>query len=150
MTDVCLVAAADADLPHDLYAYENAYRALSTYEVRSPWTNATVVETISLGTAVSLLNDLDWYLARVAEDAFVRDPSVSEREWLSRPLARALRDGEVGPDEPVNRLRAYGVDDGRLVDPTNVLRGDAGEGAYERAEYDDTVSVRVTKTEFFE
>lgn len=148
MTETCIVAKEGADLPADLYAYETAYRALSTYELRYPWSNALVVETISLGTAVSLLNDLDWYLARVADDAFVREPSVSGREWLSRPLARQLRDGDGDPDERVNRLRVYGVEDGRLVDPTMVLRGDAQEGAYERAEYDDTVVVRVTRDEF--
>jgi len=149
VTEVCLVAGDDADLPADLYAYETAYRALSTYDPATPWTNALVVETISLGTAVSLLNDLDWYLARVTRDAFVRDPSVSDREWLSRPLARALRDGDADPDDTVNRLRVYGVDDGRLVDPTTVYRGDSGDGEYERGEYDDTVVVRVTKDEFF-
>ncbi|GGM54281.1 hypothetical protein J2752_000617 [Halarchaeum rubridurum] len=148
MTEVCIVAEDDAALPDDLYAYETAYRALATYDPTYPWTNALVVETMSLGTAVSLLNDLDWYLSRVSRDAFVRDPSVSEREWLSRPLARELRDGDADPEEAVNRLRVYGVDDGRLVDPTMVLRGDAQEGAYERSEYDDTVVVRVTREEF--
>ncbi|QLC32666.1 hypothetical protein EFA46_000055 [Halarchaeum sp. CBA1220] len=149
MTDVCIVAKEGKRLPGDLYAYETAYRALSTYDATYPWENALAVETISLGTAVSLLNDLDWYLARVAADAFVRDPSVSETEWLSRPLARDLRDGDGDPEERVNRLKVYGVEDGRLVDPTMVLRGDAQEGTYERAEYDDAVVVRVTKDEFF-
>ncbi|MBP2250580.1 hypothetical protein J2754_000889 [Halarchaeum solikamskense] len=149
MTEVCIVGKDDVTLPDDLYAYETAYRALATYDPTFPWENALVVETISLGTAVSLLNDLDWYLARVAADAFVRDPSVSETEWLSRPLARELRDGGGDPEERVNRLTVYGVADGRLVDPTMVLRGDAQEGTYERPEYDDTVVVRVTKEEFF-
>ncbi|WP_020221749.1 DUF5804 family protein [Halarchaeum acidiphilum] len=148
MTEVCIVAKDDADLPGDLYAYETAYRALATYDADYPWANALAVETVSLGTAVSLLNDLDWYLARVARDAFVRDPSVSEREWLSRPLARELRDGEGDPDERVNRLKVYGVADGRLVDPTMVLRGDAQEGQYDRSEYDESVVVRVTREEF--
>lgn len=148
MTAVCIVGKQDTTLPDDLYAYETAYRALATYDPTSPWANALAVETVSLGTAVSLLNDLDWYLARVARDAFVRDPSVSEREWLSRPLARALRDGHADPEETVNRLRVYGVEDGHLVDPTMVLRGDAQEGAYERSEYDESVVVRVTREEF--
>ena len=149
MTEVCLVAKSDAALPGDLYAYENARRALATYEPENRWGNALVVETISLGMAVSLLNDLDWYLARVSSDAFVRDRSVDEREWFSRALAREFRDGEADADDPVNRLRAYGVEEGRLVDPTMVLRGDAGAGEYERAEYDETVVVRVTRDEFF-
>lgn len=147
MTEVCIVGKDDVALPDDLYAYETAYRALATYDPTLPWENALVVETVSLGTAVSLLNDLDWYLARIARDAFIRDPSVSETEWLSRPLARELRDGG-DPEERVNRLRVYGVADGRLVDPTIVLRGDAQEGTYERSEYDDTVVVRVTREEF--
>ena len=149
MTEVCVVAKEGATLPGDLYAYETAYRALSTYDLEPRWENALVVETISLGTAMSLLNDLDWYLARVSGDAFVRDPSVDPDEWLSRPLARAVRDSEVDPAEPVNRLRAYGVEDGRLVDPTMVLRGEAQEGVYERSEYEETVVVRVTQDEFF-
>ncbi|WP_435095510.1 DUF5804 family protein [Halarchaeum sp. P4] len=149
MTEVCIVAKEGKRLPSDLYTYETAYRALATYDADYPWENALTVETVSLGTAVSLLNDLDWYLARVAADAFVRDPSVSETEWLSRPLARALRDGDADPEERINRLKVYGVDEGRLVDPTMVLRGDAQEGDYERSEYDDTVVVRVTNDEFF-
>lgn len=149
MTRVCLVEDDDSSLPLDLYGYDTARHALATYDITEPWDNTVVLDTVSLGAAVSLLNDLNWYLARLTSDAFVQDPSVSRHEWLSRPLAREIRDGNVSPDDPVNRLKVYGVENGRLVDPTNVLRGSGGDGDYERSEYDDTVVVRVTQDEFF-
>ncbi|QDX41636.1 DUF5804 family protein [Salarchaeum sp. JOR-1] len=149
MTRVCLVADDDSSLPVDLYGYDTARRALGTYDITEPWDNTVVLDTVSLGAAVSLLNDLNWYLARLTSDAFVRDPSVSRHEWLSRPLAREIRDGTVSPDDPINRLKVYGVENGRLVDPTHVLRGSGGDGDYERSEYEDTVVVRVTQDEFF-
>ncbi len=34
---------------------------------------------MSLGAAVALLNDLNWYLVRFADAAFVRDPSIVRR-----------------------------------------------------------------------
>ncbi|GGL53771.1 DUF5804 family protein [Halocalculus aciditolerans] len=149
MTRVCLLGKEDVDLRIDIYSYETARRALATYDVSEPWTNTLQLRTNSLGNAVTLLNDLNWYLARLTRDAIIREPSVSTTEWLSRPLARQIRDGDLDPDEPVNRLKVYGVDDDRLVDPTFVLRGDAQEGTYERADYDESVVVRVTKGEFF-
>lgn len=149
MTRVCLVAKEGVDLRTDLFSYETARDALATYDLHEPWANAVAADTVSLGSAVSLLNDLDWYLSRLVDDVLVREPSVSSREWLSRPLARQIRDGEVDHEEVVNRLKVYGVDEeNRLVDPTQVLRGDAAEGKYERAEYEESVVVRLTQEEF--
>ncbi|MFC7199103.1 DUF5804 family protein [Halospeciosus flavus] len=149
MTRVCLVAKEGVDLRTDLFSYETARKALATYDLSEPWANAVAADTVSLGSAVSLLNDLDWYLARLVDDVLVREPSVSPHEWLSRPLARQIRDGDVSHDEVVNRLKVYGVDEeNRLVDPTQVLRGDAADGAYERAEYEESVVVRVSQEEF--
>lgn len=149
MTTVCLVENDESSLPLDLYGYDTARRALATYDLDEPWDNTVTLDTVSLGAAVSLLNDLNWYLLRLTSDAFVRDPSVSEHEWLSRPLAREIRDGHHDPDDAINRLRVYGVENGRLVDPTHVLRGTGEDGDYERSEYEDTVIVRVTQDEFF-
>ncbi|MFB6106792.1 MAG: DUF5804 family protein [Halobacteriaceae archaeon] len=148
MTGVCLVGAEDGDLRRDLLAYESARAALSTYELSAPYENALAVETISLGMAVSLLNDLDWYLARVARDAFVREPSVDESEWLSRDAARAIRDGDVDPDETATTLKVYGVVDGRLVEPMYVTRPEgAGVPAYDLRDAEDTVVVRLVPGE---
>lgn len=149
MTRVCLVGKDDVDIRIDIYSYETARRALATYDITEPWRNTVELHTNSLGNAVSLLNDLNWYLVRLTKDVIVHEPSVSDHEWLSRPLARQIRGGDVDPDEPVNRLKVYGVEDDRLVDPTYVLRGDAQEGTYERANYDESVVVRVTQDEFF-
>ena len=142
------MAAEDAVLPGDLLAYETARAALSTYAVESRYENAVVVETISLGTAVSLLNDLDWYLSRVLDDALVREPSVSGDEWLSRALATEIRDGRVAPDEVSDRLKVYGVADGRLVEPMYATRVAGSVPDYDLREVESTVVVRVTPGEF--
>jgi hypothetical protein len=140
VTEVLVVGRDGADLPADLYAYETARTALSPYEVREPFANAVGVETISLGTAVSLLGDLDWYLARLADAALVREPSVHPDEWLTRPLAEAVRDGRVDPDETGDRVLLYRVEDGRLHLDTEATRPEDADGPWE----EDTVVVRVT------
>jgi hypothetical protein len=114
----------------ELLAYENARGALSSYDIREPYENAVAVETVSLGIAVSLLGDLDWYLRRLARDALVREPSVHPAEWLSRDLATAIRDGEVDPEETGTHLKVYGVvQDGGDTDEssTESVEGTAGE-----------------------
>lgn len=157
MTEVCIVGE-DAALHDDLLAYETARRALSAYDVAEPYVNAVVVETISLGTAVSLLNDLDWYLARVAQDALVRDPSISETEWLSREVATAVRDGELDPGDVGPTRKLYGVleeepDDApgrtrrRLVEPMYVTGAGDSVPAYDLHDVVDTLVVRVRAEE---
>ncbi|MFB6138263.1 MAG: DUF5804 family protein [Halobacteriaceae archaeon] len=112
MTEVCLVATEDVgeDLATELLDSPTARAALSAYELREPFANAIALETISLGAAMSLLNDLDWYLTRYVQDALVRVPSISETEYLSRPLARAVREGAVDPADTGARLKVYGVE----------------------------------------
>lgn len=140
MTRVCLVGEEDVNLQYELLSRETAREALATYDPGQPYENTLAVETVSLGAAVALLNDLDWYLARFVRAAFVREPSVDETEYLSRDLARAVRDGEVSPEETGDLLTVYGVDDGRLVEPMYVRRSETTERD-EDAEPDVTAPV---------
>jgi len=110
MTRVCLVGDGDVNLQYELLSRETAREALATYDVHEPFENSVGVETVSLGAAVSLLNDLDWYLVRFVAEAMVLEPSVSEDEWLSRDLARAVRDDELAPEETGRFIRLYGLE----------------------------------------
>jgi len=148
VTDVLVLGSDDADLRLDLFGYETARRALATYDVRSPYANTVAVDTVSLGGAVSLLNDLNWYLVRLADAAFVREPSVSETEWLSRDLAAKVRDGDVRAAETDAHLKVYGVADGALVEPMYVTRTQGEHPEYDLREVDETFTVRVSGDEF--
>ena len=120
MTRVCLLGSADLDLRQTLLSHETAREALRTYDLTEPFENAIGIETVSLGAAVALLNDLNWYLVRYTDAALVREPSVSETEWLSRDLAVAIRDDRVAPEESGRYLKVYG-----LEPPANGTDGDA-------------------------
>lgn len=109
MTRVCLLGADDVELRYELVSHETASEALSTYELTEPYQNAVALDTVSLGAAVSVLNDLNWYLVRFAADALVLEPSVSEREWFSRNLAEAIREDRVAPADSDRFLKIYGV-----------------------------------------
>ena len=148
MTRVCLVGAEDVELRYELVSRETAREALATYDLREPYKNTVAVETMSLGSAVALLNDLNWYLVRFAEEALVFDPSVADEEWLSRDLAEAVRDGDVDPDETERFLKVFGVDDGALLEPMFVTRTGPDLPTYDLHEVDDTLVVRVTEEEF--
>ena len=152
MTRVCLVGSEDVNLRYELVSRETAREALATYDLTEPYENTVAVETISLGSAVSLLNDLNWYLVRYADAAWVLEPSVSDTEWLSRRLATAIRDDAVDPAESGRYLRMYGVvEDGdapSLVEPMFVARTGRSLPEYDLREVDDTVLVRVTESEF--
>ena len=110
MTRVCLLGSEETNLQDELLSRETAREALATYELREPFENAVGVETVSLGAAVALLNDLDWYLVRFVDEAMVLEPSVSDEEWLSRGLATAIRDDEVSIVESARFLKLYGVE----------------------------------------
>jgi hypothetical protein len=148
VTRVCLVGADDANLRYELLSRETAREALATYDLAEPFDNTVAVETVSLGAAVALLNDLDWYLRRFAATAWVLDPSVDPDEWLSRDLATAVRDGDVDPGDTGRYLTVYGVDDGRPVEPMYVARTGGPLPAYDLRDVERTVRVRVTETEF--
>lgn len=177
MTRVCLLGNDDAPLRQTLLGHETARNALATYELSEPYHNAVGLETMSLGAAVSLLNDLNWYLVRYVEAALVREPSVSETEWLSRDLASSIRDGDIDPAESGRYLKIYGVehlsepgeteagDSGlpaeqsedergsnattpRLVEPMYVTRTDGSVPTYDLRDVEETVIVRVSEREF--
>ena len=160
MTRVCLVGAEGSDLRYELLSRETARHALATYAIEQPFENSVCVETISLGAAVALLNDLNWYLVRFVETALVFEPSVSDEEWLSRKLASAIREGSVTPDESGRYLMVYGVeyaddaDDadggsrGRLVEPMYVARTGRQLPEYDLRNVEETLVVRVTEGEF--
>lgn len=155
MTRVCLLGSPDVTLRYELFSRETARDALQTYDIREPYRNTVAVETVSLGAAVSLLNDLDWYLARFADAAFVLEPSISDEEWLSRALATAVRDDEVEASETDHLLRIYGLvepEDGEgapeLVEPMHAARTGGSVPTYDLRDVDETLRVRVTEDEF--
>ena len=148
MTRVCLVGKADVELRYELVSRETSREALATYELREPYRNAVAVETVSLGAAVALLNDLNWYLVRFVAESLVLEPSISDDEWLSRKLATAVRDNEVPPEETDRFLKVYGVADGELLEPMFVTRTGRDLPEYDLHDVDDTLVVRVTESEF--
>lgn len=148
MTQVCLVGSDDVDLRYELLSRETARAALATYDLHEPFANAVAVDTVSLGAAVALLNDLNWYLVRFADYALVREPSVSTDEWLSRDLAERVRDGNLPPEATDRLLRIHGLDGDELVEPMFATRVDGAVPEYDLRDVDDTLVVRVTDAEF--
>jgi hypothetical protein len=148
MTRVCLLGDPDVELSYELLSRETARDALATYDIEEPYENSVAVDTVSLGAAVSLLNDLDWYLVRFVEEALVLEPSVADDEWLSRDLAREVRDGDVPPEETDQRLKVFGLVDGRPVEPLFVRRRQGETPEYDLRDVDETVIVRVSESEF--
>ena len=159
MTRVCLVGSDDVNLQYELLSRETAREALAAYDLKEPYENTLAVETVSLGAAVALLNDLDWYLVRFVEDSFVLEPSVSDTEWLSRDLATAVRNDTVDPADTGRFLRVYGIEQpavadesddrrARLVEPMLLTRTDEQIPAYDLRDVADTLIVRVTDEEF--
>jgi hypothetical protein len=142
-----LVGDPDVDVRYELLSRETAREALSTYDLAQPFANSLAVETVSLGAAVSLLNDLDWYLVRYVRTAWVLEPSVDDTEYLSRDLATAVRNDRVDPETTGERLAIYGVVDDRPVDPLYARRTDGSVPEYDLREVDDTVVVRVGENE---
>lgn len=153
MTRVCLLGSPDATLPGDLLAYETARQALSAYELDSPFADTVGFETVSLGAAVSMLNDLDWYLRRLVADAMVLEPSVSRSEWLSRGLATRIRNTQVPVGETGQFLKIYGVEEREtgppaLVEPLFARRSGPEPPGYDLRDVTDTVVIRITPDEF--
>lgn len=110
MTRVCFVGSPDVNLQYELLSRETSREALGTYDLRRPFENSLEVRTISLGAAISLCNDLQWYLVRFVDTVLIQEPSVSDDEWLSRSLARALRDGHLEPADTGTHLQVYGLE----------------------------------------
>lgn len=155
MTRILLIGTDDVTLRVDLLGYETASQALSSYTIAEPYANTIAVDTISIGAAVALLNDLNWYLARLVDDALVLEPSVTPAEWLSRDLATAIRNEVVEPTETTDHLKIYGIvnpEDGPpwLTEPMYAQRVGDTIPDYDLRDIDDTLVVRVTANEFGE
>lgn len=168
MARVCLVGKDDSSLQYELLSRETSRNALAAYDLEEPFYNSIAVETVSLGGAVALLNDLQWYLVRFVDIAIVKEPSVSQTEWLSRELATAIRDDEIAPAESGRFLKVYGLEplehgaeseeevpvDGagsgnvRLVEPMLVARTGETIPEYDLRDVEETLTVRVTESEF--
>ena len=148
MTRVCLVGDEGVELRYELVSRETSREALATYDLREPYRNTVALETVSLGAAVSLLNDLNWYLVRFADEALVLEPSITDAEWLSRALAEAVRSDDVPPGETGRFLKVFGVDDGGLLEPMFVTRTGPELPEYDLHDVEDTFIVRVTEAEF--
>lgn len=146
---VCIVGEDDVNIRYELFSRETAREALQTYDDEQPFANSIAVETVSLGAAVALLNDLNWYLVRFAKLSMVLSPDVSPDEWLSREMATAIRNEQLPPEESDRYLTIYGLEDGRLVEPMYAMRNPDGTvPEYDLRETDRTVVVRVTESEF--
>ena len=148
MTRVCLVGDEGVELRYELVSRETSREALATYDLREPYRNTVALETVSLGAAVALLNDLNWYLVRFADEALVLEPSITDSEWLSRALAEAVRSDDVRPGETGRFLKVFGVDDGGLFEPMFVTRTGPELPEYDLHDVEDTFVVRVTEAEF--
>jgi len=148
VTRVCLIGADDVDLQYELLSRETARAALSTYDLSEPFDNSLGLETVSLGAAVSLLNDLNWYLVRFVDHALINESSISNDEWLSRELATAVRDRKLPPEETDQLLCVFGLEDNRLVEPMYVTRSTDSVPSYDLRAVEETVVVRVAESEF--
>ncbi|MFP8952318.1 DUF5804 family protein [Natrialbaceae archaeon A-arb3/5] len=158
MTRVCLIGDPDCTLQYELLSRETSRDALATYDLTRPFENSLAVRTVSIGAAVSLLNDLDWYLTRFVEEALVLEPSVSEDEWLSRSLAEALRNGETEARETAEFCKLYGLERAegdedeppthRLVEPLYVRRTGGELPEYDLRDVEETLVVRLTEAEY--
>lgn len=148
MTRVCLVGKKSVHLQYELLSSETARAALASYDITEPWENTLAISTVSLGAAITLLNDLKWYLVRYVDDVLLFDESVSEVEWFSEPLGRAIRDESIEPKETGHLLKIFGVEDNALVEPMYVQRVDDSYPTYDLRDVDDTVPVRITEQEF--
>ncbi|WP_254529737.1 DUF5804 family protein [Natrinema gelatinilyticum] len=167
MTRVCLIGEDESSLQYELLSRETARDALSTYDLERPFENSLAVQTVSVGAAVSLLNDLNWYLTRFVDDALVQEPSVSTDEWLSRPLAQELRNGTVEPEATAEFCKIYGLEridaeldssetdqsetaepTHRLVEPLFVRRTGGDLPEYDLRDVEKTLVVRLTETEY--
>lgn len=148
MTRVCLIGKQDVNLREELLSRDGSRQALSAYALSEPWENTIAVSTVSLGTSISLLNDLNWYLTRFTRDAIIYDPSVSTVEWLSRDLGEAIRDQTIRRDETGLLLKIYGVSGRELVEPMYVQRVDSRLPTYDLRDVNDTLAIQIKEEEF--
>lgn len=92
-----------------LMAHETPKQILSLHNVTIPFENSIDISTISLGSSLSLLNDLHWYLSRYVGEVLILEPSIDEKEWLSRKLATSIRNEEISVQKSKNFLKIYSI-----------------------------------------
>lgn len=148
MTRVCLLGDPDVNLTYELLSRETARDALATYEIEEPFENSVAVDTVSLGAAVSLLNDLQ-LVPRPLRRRGARSRAIGlpRRVALSRPRPRGARRRRP-PEETDQRLKVFGLVDGRPVEPLYVRRTQGETPEYDLRDVDETVIVRVSESEF--
>jgi len=146
VTRLRLLGKDEYELRAELLTSETARDALSTYELKEGRIeNTVIVETATLGGALALLNDLDWYLTRYVRATEILEPSVSDEEWLSRRLAERIYTEGTPPEETDEFYIVRGVKDGEVLDPL-YSRGSPAE--YDLAETDFVTVTRVDGEEF--
>tara|TARA_B110000263_G_C15258491_1_gene487634 strand:- start:356 stop:838 length:483 start_codon:yes stop_codon:yes gene_type:complete len=102
-------AEENLDLFNILMAHETPKQILSLHNVTIPFENSIDISTISLGSSLSLLNDLRWYLSRYVSEVLILEPSVDEKEWLSRKLATSIRNNELSIQKSKKFLKIYSI-----------------------------------------
>jgi len=146
VTRVRILGKEGYDVRGELLSSETSRGALATYDfLDTRIDNAVVVETATIGGALALLNDLDWYLTRYARAAEVLEPSVSEDEWLSRKLASRLYQNRIDADDTREYYAVRGVKDGELLD-TLYSRSEPAE--YDLGDADFVTTTRIDEAEF--
>jgi len=147
VTRVCLLGDPDVNLTYELLSRETARDALATYEIEEPFENSVAVDTVSLGAAVSLLNDLNWYLVRFVDEALVREPSVSPTSGslATSPARCATAPSPRGDRSATEGVRARRRPAGRTL---YVRRTQGETPEYDLRDVDETVIVRVSESEF--
>ncbi|MFP9192032.1 DUF5804 family protein [Natronosalvus vescus] len=147
MTRVCFVGSPDVTLQYELLSRETSREALATYDLARPFENSIAVRTVSLGAAVSLCNDLQWYIVRFVDEVLIQEPSVSDEEWLSRNLAVALRNGDIEPEDTGEHLKLFGLERPDATPATDQAATVTGEGEEPQTDSDPTSSAESGSSE---
>ncbi len=146
MPRIRLYGDDDYDLRFELVTSETSREALSTYELRDVGIENTVeLEVTSLGSAIALLNDLNWYIMRYVDWVDVMEPDISEDEWLSRKLVTEIYEERMDPDDSSRFYMIRGVKDGEILEPLYVKDSPSD---YDLHEVDFEIVTRISEEEF--
>ena len=152
MTEVRLIGTEPVDLFNTLMEHEVSRNALSPYSLTIPFENSIDITTISLGAAVSLLNDLNWYLSRYVKEALVLEPSVHKKEWLSRQLATAIRNEEIHPRNSKKFHKIYCLlssnETLKLTRPISTTRDELSTLDFLQPDPNFRITIRLLESEF--
>jgi len=118
--NVLLIQREGTDLHHTLFSSETSRMALRFYHpVKKPC--GVYVSCASLGSALSLVAELRWYIRR-----YVREPlfELEKGRYFTHQLAQDVyfeRTAVLGPGWPYRKL--YGFRDGKLVSSVPMAPG---------------------------